>query len=466
MQLLSLTMITLFIPFIHGFHHRRVMTEDRRLNPSEIEAVCDPSEYRVWNDVTVPSDFPLPLSKDISSYLYAPECAARYGGADTWFVSWANDDLLYSGFTDGTVDNVTSISTAYNPNSNTTTGHVMLMGSNPLNLTILSPGIFTSNTGPYTGRYPSANLHYNGVWYQSTYGTSDLNGTCSNWCVQGPFISFRYSTDQGKTWYDYNLQPQNDTDNLFNQTSANRQKVKYGALHFVDHGKNQEWSPDGYVYLIGHGSNSSFPASPNTTFPIESWNEGDQIYLARVRPSIQTMNDLNQFEFWNGMEYIRGKDGVDKAQALFTFPNKTGTVTASYVPALKKYLMVVSTATYPGVGSMVKEFDIYILETNHLEGPWSLVQYLNKFGPEAYFPIIPTKFLGQSHDIKILSDGSSLWPFFFGYSANFAYSKPAPNPPHSGYSFCLLSSKLVLTSDFTSQLIEKRLIQQPTFIHK
>ncbi len=70
---------------------------------------------------------------------------------------------------------------------------------------------------------------------------------------------FRYSIDQGKTWYEYNLHPTNDTDNLFNQTSDNRQKVKYGGLHFLDLGKNQEWSEDDYVYLIGHGSNLSFP---------------------------------------------------------------------------------------------------------------------------------------------------------------------------------------------------------------
>lgn len=330
---------------------------------------------------------------------------------------------------------VSSFSGASQPNTDTTTGHAMFMGSNPLNLTILSPGVFTSNTGPYTGRYPSANLHYDGIWYQSTYGLLEADGP----------------TDEGKTWYDYNLHPQNDTDNLFNKTSTNRQKVKYGALHFVDLGKNQEWSPDGYVYLIGHGSNSSFP--------IESWNEGDQIYLCRVRASIQAMNDFSQFEFWNGIEYIRGKDGVDKAQALFTFPNKTGTATASYVPTLKKYLMIVSTATYPGVASMRREYDIYILESNRLEGPWSLVQYMNKFGPEAYFPIIPTKFLGQSDDLKVSSDGSSLWPFYIGYSANWAYRGP-PNPPHSGYGFCLLSSKFVLTQSFTDQLIKKGLIRK------
>ncbi|CAF1255579.1 unnamed protein product [Rotaria sordida] len=139
-------------------------------------------------------------------------------------------------------------------------------------------GIFTCNTGPYNGRYSSANLHDNGVWYQSTYGLLENDGPCQNWCVQRPFISF-----------------QNDTDNLFNQSSYNRQKIKYGALHFVDF------------------------------------------------------------------------DDIDKAQPLFTFTNKTGTVTVSYIPALEKCLMVISIASYPGICSMVKEFDIYILESNYIE---------------------------------------------------------------------------------------------------
>ena len=127
--------------------------------------------------------------------------------------------------------------------------------------------------------------------------------------------------------------------------------------------------------------------------------------------------------------------------------------------------MVVDTVSYPGVGSMRKEYHIYIFESNRLEGPWSLVQYLNEFGPQAYFPIFPTKFLGQSNDIEVVSDGSSLWPFYFGYSANWIHSLP-PNPPHGGYGFCLLSSKLVLSSNFTDRLIKNGLMQQPTFTHK
>jgi hypothetical protein len=47
MQLLSLTVITLVIAFVHTFNYRGLMTEDRRLSPSEIQAACDPSEYRV-----------------------------------------------------------------------------------------------------------------------------------------------------------------------------------------------------------------------------------------------------------------------------------------------------------------------------------------------------------------------------------------------------------------------------------
>ncbi|CAF1392113.1 unnamed protein product [Rotaria sordida] len=210
------------------------MTQDRRLNLSQAQQARDPSEYRVCIDATVPDNFPLPLSSELSTYLYTPDCTSHYESVDTWFLSWAADDLLYSGFTDGTVDHTSNSSGAANPDLDTTTGHTIIIGSNLLNLTIISLDVCTSNTGQYTGRYPSANLHYNGVWYQSTYGLSENDAPCDNWCVQGLLISFRYSLDQGHSWYDYNLHPKNHTDYLFNQSSSNRQKIIYGALLFVD----------------------------------------------------------------------------------------------------------------------------------------------------------------------------------------------------------------------------------------
>jgi hypothetical protein len=45
----------------------------------------------------------------------------------------------------------------------------------------------------------------------------------------------------------------------------------------------------------------------------------------------------------------------------------------------------------------------YILESNRLEGSWSLVQHLNQFGPEAYFPIVSTKFLGHNQVLGKIS---------------------------------------------------------------
>ena len=459
-SVMAIATTALAVPHGHRLFSPPTPVPERRLTVAAAAAACDPSQYIPWSNTTVPNDFPLPLSSDLSAYVYAPECASNYGNADTWFVSWAADDIIYSGFTDGVVANVSSGSGAQHTFATTTTGHVTLTGSDPLNLVIGNVGTFAVSTGPWHSRYPAANAHINGVWYQSTYSLDDLSGPCQNWCVQGPFVSFRYSLDQGGSWNEFILSPLNDTDNLFHQTSVNRTKIKFGALHFVDFGQNQQWSPDGYVYLVGHGSNSSFPADQQTTFPAETWNEGDQVYLCRVKPSIQNMNNLAAFEFWSGntLGWVSGvKGGVNYAEPLFTFPNKTGTTTVSYIPALQKYIMVVSTATYPGIGSMSREFDIYLLEADALEGPWLLIEYLNKFGPQAYFPVIPTKFIGKTTDIIIRTDGSSLWPFFLGYSANFAFHEYA-NPPHSGYSWCLLSSKLLVSAQHTKRLIERGIL--------
>lgn len=77
-------------------------------------------------------------------------------------------------------------------------------------------------------------------------------------------------------------------------------------------------------------------------------------------------------------------DVVDAAP-LFTWENRTGVVTATYDPTLKKYLMVVSTTSW-GDGSVLRHpngtqccggtigpFDTYILESDSITGPYRLV---------------------------------------------------------------------------------------------
>jgi len=76
--------------------------------------------------------------------------------------------------------------------------------------------------------------------------------------------------------------------------------VKIGAPHFVDFGKNMEHSPDGYAYLVGHGAEGT---DRRPRFGNLSWISGDQIYMLRVKPSIENMNDASKYEFFGGHDH-------------------------------------------------------------------------------------------------------------------------------------------------------------------
>jgi hypothetical protein len=105
-----------------------------------------------------------------------------------------------------------------------------------------------------------------------------------------------------------------------------------------------------------------------------------------------------------------------------------GCVTATYVPALKKYFMCV-TDGWPTVAKM----NSYILEADQLTGPWRMVTYMKNFGEQGYFLNFPSKFISE--------DGKSLW---LCYSANFGESgaKLKLNPPGGRYGLSLHEMKL------------------------
>ena len=72
--------------------------------------------------------------------------------------------------------------------------------------------------------------------------------------MQGPFVDFRYSQDEGLTWVEPRLNCTDASDNLFGESGMNNSKVKFGAPHVVDLGVELEHSPDGKVYLVGTGA--------------------------------------------------------------------------------------------------------------------------------------------------------------------------------------------------------------------
>ncbi|CAL1137136.1 unnamed protein product [Cladocopium goreaui] len=361
---------------------------------------------------------------------------ATYGAADTWFPSWGSDGNLYSPFTDGKVQDVTSASICHGASCTSTTGYATIKGEDPLNLTISDVGVASSSTSPYHGRYPCGSLHVNGTWFYGTYALDNENhqpgdrlgatrgGYCENWCIQGPFIGFRWSKDNGKTWNEPRERLKSWNDTLFGESAPNNHsKVKFGAIHVVDLGKALQYTPAGdrekMMYVIGHGASSPF--SP------QSWMQGSEIYLARVRPEIQAVNDRSSWDFYGAQSWHKGD--VAKAEPLISWANRTGVTTMTYIETVKRYIVCVSTPTYSPFTE--QQFDTYLLESENITGPFRYISYLREFGPQAYFVNIPSKFVGDFNP----KDGSLR--LFLSYSANFDWKKSAPKPAGSGYHWAL-----------------------------
>jgi hypothetical protein len=366
-----------------------------------------------WPDSTG-ADCPFPRSTRISQVKFTGRSYVAPGsGADTWYPSWATDGAMYSTFADGTVNGVTV--QGYSDPGSQITGHARIDGDDPLALKITVVSTFHNDPRPYAGRYPSASLVYNGVWYYGTYTLDDLNGACHNWCVQGPFVGFRQSTDAGKTWIDTKYTP---ADPVFGESGKNGSKVKFGPVHMVDFGKNMEHSPDGNAYFVSHGAvgNSG----------LANWIGGDAVYLGRVMPTPQNMNDRGAFEFYTGSSWSHD---VAQAKPIVEWTGRLGSVTVTYDAPAKAYLMWTTRPHFQN--NNTGPFDTLLLEADQITGPWRIVSTLDRFGTEAYFVNVPSKFISQ--------DGATMWLL---YSANFAGG--GSNPPGSGYNFGLHEMTLTI----------------------
>lgn len=382
---------------------------------------------RVWPS-EAPPGCPFEPSKTITGVAFTGRHAI-YTKADTWYPSWASDGQLYSPWTDGAVDSL-HVFSGGDP-TKSSTGYATIAGDDPLNLKILNPGTFKNDPRPYGGRYPCGSLVHNGVWYYGTYCLMDSDGDPGkgmNWDILGPFVGFRYSMDLGKTWHDT---PHTPSQPLFGEPARQGGKVKMGSPHFVDFGKNMQYSPDGKAYLVGQGATD--PDAQDRPANL-SWITGDQIYMARVKPDIANMNDRRKYEFFAG----RDKSGKDlwtrdlaRSRPIVEWNNNMGCVTITYNAPLKKYLMSIT----DGVDT-TSRFHTYILESDRITGPWRLVTYMKNFGEQAYFVNIPSKFIS--------GDGRTVW---LCYAANFKRTLNGQplrsDPPGSGYGMVLQEIRLL-----------------------
>lgn len=366
----------------------------------EIEA---PGLRFVWKDET-PSDCPFERSTAFVGVLFTGKASDYYCG-DTFYPSWADDGHLYSPYTDGTTDGMTPSSGSA---ERATTGNAVLMGDDPLNLVIRNtsePQL--ASALPYMGRYPAGSLVHNGIWYYGTYTLGPSwgvphEGMLWNWPVIGTMPGFRISTDYGKTWIPSPLTPEKP---LFPEPDTLWGPVKMGAPHFVDFGKNMQYSPDGKAYLLGMGASGK---DAGDRFANLSWITADEVYMARVTPSIENINNIEAYEFFAGHDTaghpIWSKNFND-LKPLLDWNNHMGCVTATYNPVLKKFFMCVTDGK-----NTVSQMDSYFLEADSLTGPWRLITYMKNFGEQSYFLNIPSKFIDPK-------EGNLMW---LCHSANFS----------------------------------------------
>jgi hypothetical protein len=78
------------------------------------------------------------------------------------------------------------------------------------------------------------------------------------------------------------------------------------------------------------------------------------------------------------------------------------------------------------------------MESEQITGPWKLVTFMEKFGEQAYFVNIPSKFIS--------ADGKTLWLCYSANFSNLAYGTSiSANPPGSQYAMCLQEVQLDVT---------------------
>lgn len=414
----KIEMLQLFILFI--FLSSITMSQNVELSPDTLSF-----EPFVWQS-EIPGDCPFEQSGEFNGIKFLG-IKSGYHYGDTWYPAWASNDTLYSPWTDGKtkrLDGYTDWSQSWVDQTHITTGQGVIVGDDPLTLQAYSIGLDKSSPAfPYHGRYPCGSLMYNGVWYYGTYcldpsGYTKYGDKIINWPWMGPFVGFRYSTDYGHTWTPCPHEPANP---IFGETGINGYPVKIGAPHFVDFGKNMQYSPDGKAYLVAHGADTT---DTKWRFWNDSWITGDQVYLLRVTPSVENINDASKYEFYGGKDENGGPvwtNDFKKIKPLLEWNNNMGCVTITYNAPLKKYFMCVTDG-----GNTYSKMNTYLLESDHITGTWRMVTYMKDFGEQAYFVNIPSKFISK--------DGKTAWLLYSGnYWDSMNGESIGVNPPGSHY---------------------------------
>jgi hypothetical protein len=386
-----------------------------------------------------PADCPLEKSRDIKGVVFTGRYA-NYTACDYWFPAWAADGHLYSACGDGEFCGHRILNL----------GLARIAGDDPLDLRFTYLGHFNVPDFRTSSAYGCTSLIKNGVWYlgleegwnSASAGTPE--GLARFWgflCGRGahrgvgdlgyPFP--HHDAWEDRTHHPLRLAAGNKAASQPGTSDAKHMGGFFGErpginrfrnLHFVDFGRELEHSPDGKAYAVTHGSIGAKPAE---------WGNGDNVYLLRVEATSERISDPRAWQFFAGKNE-RGEpiwsDRIDDLKPLLSWEDRLGLAHVVYNAPLKKYLMWISpllesdtyimnegpTDTFSAEGSL-------LLESAELSGPWRLVEYFHRLGPNAYCICFPSKFISP--------DGRSAWLLC---SANYTNMQDPGKPAGMRYS--------------------------------
>lgn len=294
------------------------------------------------------------------------------GQGDTWDPTWADDDNLYCANNDGHGYGSKDQNVVFNK----------ISGNDPYNLSgyllnsmdqygAVTAGVAADGRNWKTGGC----ISINGILYMSIgmdwYVDKNYNGRQSR--INTSIIK---SNDHGITW------TRSMADNL---NSPMFVSMRFSTLYFTYYGKN-------YDAATVDNANKYVYATANNGF----WDNGDNYILGRVSKSkIGNFNsaDWTFYKRGDGMLDSAWTSDMKEASLIISAPRQCGEGGITYIPALKRYIMVAwYYPTENGHSDVTKTTLFVFYESPKPWGPWTRIKEITSSPQGWYIPRVLSKF--------------------------------------------------------------------------
>lgn len=294
---------------------------------------------------------------------------------DEWAPTWGKDGQLYSGNDDGS---------NFGGARNNNLAFGKLEGNDPYNLkgVLINPMNeygYAGEKGPDSASWKTMNTYsVNGILYMFVTRClyPEQSGDPNNRHVFRS-SSIIKSLDNGKTW------TRSEQENYHSPMFPGR---RFGAPYFVWYGKDGRGSADNadkYVYAVSNNGH---------------FESGDNYIIGRVlKTKLPALNasDWTFYSGGNGMENKNWTSNMDDAHLILEDKNNCSMTGMTYIPGLKRYVMVVWHYTTYNLRKDPRTINDFY-EAPHPWGPWTKFKTLDTRELGWYVPVI-----GQKYQTKV-----------------------------------------------------------------